>query len=311
MKMISLETITDTNLIAIKVTYSDPEIAADIANTLADRFTDFITDMSKRHAETSSDFLVSQLEVEKAKLDKTSLELKQFLSQQRGVDELQGEVNSLLSIINDYKTQIVHKDVEISKIDGGIEAVTKELNQTAKVIVTTKSLDNDALLNQIVSEAGNVSIADASQLTMTSEEINENYQALEMTLSELNISKAELQQELNEIRIKIDENRSILEDSQHELAEKSYEKTLIERKVSIANNTYDAFLQKYEESLIAESTKVGDSSINIVSKAIVPETPVGPRKILNLAIGMVFGLLLGVIVAFFRAYWKATAKPQQ
>jgi capsular polysaccharide biosynthesis protein len=44
--MISLETIKDTNLIAIKVTSSNPDIASEIANTLADKFTQFITDMA-------------------------------------------------------------------------------------------------------------------------------------------------------------------------------------------------------------------------------------------------------------------------
>lgn len=310
MKMISLENISDTNLIAIKVTYRDPEIAASIANTLADKFTEFITDMSKEHAEKSSEFLVAQLEVEKTKLDEAYLERKQFLSQPRGVDELNGEVSSTLSLINSYKTQIVQKEVELVKIEAGIQAVSEELGRTAKVLTTTKSLDNDYLLNQILSEPGNISIVDTSQLTMVSEEINDNYQVLEMKLSELKISKAELEKEMDEINIKIDENKSMLETSQQELAEKSYEKTLIDKKVSIANGTYNAFLEKYEESLIAESTKVGESSINIVSNAIIPEDPVGPRKMLNLAIGAVLGMMIGVFGAFFRAYWVESGKEQ-
>jgi uncharacterized protein involved in exopolysaccharide biosynthesis len=309
-KMISLEIINDTNLIAIKVTYSDPEVAAAIANTLANRFTDFITDMSYDRTSKSSDFLKSQLEIEKAKLDEASLELKQFLSQPRGVDELKGEVSSMLSMINSYKTQTVQKEVELIKIDAGIEAVTKEISRTPEVLTTKKTLDNDSLLNQIVSETGSISIVDTSQLIMESEEINENYQSLNMMLSDLNIHKAELEHELNEIMVKIDENQSTLEASQQELAEKNYEKTLINRKVGISNNTYAAFLQKYEESLIAESTKIGESSIDIVSKAIVPKSPVGPRKMLNLAIGAVLGMMIGVFGAFFRAYWIESGKAQ-
>lgn len=308
--MISHEIINDTNLIAVKVTCSDPEVAAAIANTLAKRFTDFITDMSNNRTSKSSDFLESQLEIEKSKLDEASLELKQFLSQPRGVDELKGEVSSMLSMINSYKTQTVQKEVELIKIDAGIEAVTKEISITPEILTTKKTLDNDSLLNQIVSETGGISIVDTSQLIMKSEEINENYQSLKMKLSNLNIVKAELEQELNEIMVKIDENQSTLEASQQELAEKNYEQTLRDRKVSISNNTYVAFLQKYEESLIAESTNIGDSSIAIVSKAIVPESPVGPRKMLNLAIGAVLGMMIGVFGAFFRAYWKESGKVQ-
>jgi uncharacterized protein involved in exopolysaccharide biosynthesis len=310
MEMISLETIDNTNLIAIKVTYNNAETAANIANTLAKRFTDFITDMSTARAYKSSEFLKSQLEVEKLKLDEAFLERKQFLSQPRGVDELNGEVNSILSMINSYKTQIIQKEVELSKIGAGIMATIEEINRTPEILTTQKSLDNDSLLNQIVSEAGNISIIDTSQLIMKSEEINQNYLELKMTLSNLNIRKAELEQEVNEIKIKTDENQSKLEISQEELAGKSYKKTLIDQKVYISNNTYNAFLLKYEESLIAESTKIGESSIDIVSLAMVPVEPIGPRKVFNLAIGGILGLMIGVFATFFRAYWKASAKAQ-
>lgn len=308
MRMINLETIKDTNLIAIKVTYSDPEIAAAIANTLAYRFTDFITDMSNIRISKSSEFLKSQLEIEKGKLDEASLELKNFLSQPRGVDELNGEVSSILSMINTYKTQLVKKEVELTTIDAGIDATTIEISKTPEFLVTRKSLDNDLFLNEIVSEGGNISLTDASQLTMESQEINLNYQSLKMELSNLLISKAKLEYEMNEMTIKIEEYQSKLEFSQQELAGKNYEKTLIDRKVSISDNTYNAFLQKYEDSLIAESTKLGESSIDIVSNAVVPENPVGPRKMLNIAIGLVLGLMIGVFGAFFIAYWKESGK---
>ena len=164
MNMISLETIKDTNLIAIKVSHNNPEIASKIANTLAVKFTNFITDMARDHASKSSDFLQSQLEVEKLKLDEASLELKQFLSQPRGVDELKGEVSSMLSMLNSYKTQIVQKEVELGKIRAGLTVAEEEMNNTPKVITTSKSLDNDPLLNQMVSEETGLSIVDASRI---------------------------------------------------------------------------------------------------------------------------------------------------
>jgi uncharacterized protein involved in exopolysaccharide biosynthesis len=310
MYMISLETIDNTNLIAIKVTHNDPEIASEIANTLANRFTDFITDMSKERAYRSSEFLESQLEIEKGKLDEAFLERKQFLSRPRGVDELSGEVSSMLSMLNSYKTQIIQKEVELSKIGAGIQATTGELNLTPELLSTKKSLNDDLFINQIVSDMGNISIIDTSQLIMESEEINQNYLELKMKLSNLIIQKAELEQELKDIKVKIDEYQSTLEISQQDLAGKEYEKTLIDNKISISQETYDAFLKKYEESLIAESTKIGESSIDIVSLAMVPVEPIGPRKVFNLAIGAVLGLMIGTFGVFFRAYWKASAKAQ-
>jgi capsular polysaccharide biosynthesis protein len=211
-------------------------------------------------------------------------------------------------MLNSYKTQIVEKEVELSKIGAGVKVAEEEMNRTPEVLKTKKTLDNDSFLNQMVSEASNISIIDSSQIIMKSEEINQNYLNLKMKVSSYRIEKAELEQEVNEIKTKIDDYKINLENTQHDLAEKNYEKTLVERSISISQNTYNAFLQKYEESLIAESTKVGESSIDIVSLAMVPNKPVGPRKMLNLAIGAVLGLMIGVFAAFFRAYWKASAK---
>jgi tyrosine-protein kinase Etk/Wzc len=50
------------------------------------------------------------------------------------------------------------------------------------------------------------------------------------------------------------------------------------------------------------------SNIRIVDPAEVPEVPVRPRVMLNLALGFIFGLGLGVGLAFFQEYLDSTIK---
>lgn len=306
--MIELETIKDTNLIAVKVKHTDPELAAKIANTVAQKFTSFISNMAKQQASKSSQFIQSQLEVEKKKLDNALLELKQFLSQPRGVDELKAEVNSKLKLLTSYKTQLVQKEVALNKLEAALEAAEKELKATPKVLVTKKSLAEDPLLNQIVSDNSDVSVKDTINLTMESEEINESYIELSSKVSNYRISIAETSKEIEDIKNKIELTKKELENIQVELAEKEHQQKLIQRKVNLAQSTYDAFLKKYEETRIAESSEIGDSSILIVSKAVVPQTPVSPRKALNLAIAGVLGVMIGVFVVFFKEYWENSAE---
>ena len=45
----------------------------------------------------------------------------------------------------------------------------------------------------------------------------------------------------------------------------------------------------------------------VVSEAAASLSPVSPRKILNMAIGAVLGLMLGVFWAFFKEYWDNTS----
>jgi uncharacterized protein involved in exopolysaccharide biosynthesis len=307
-EMVELETIKDTNLIAVKVTHKDPKLAADIANTLAKEFTYSITDMTRQQASKSSQFLKGQLEIEKKNLDEATLELKEFLSQPRGTNELRQEFDSKLLMLTTFKTQLVEKEVELSKINTGLTVSQKELKNTPQVIVTKKSVGQDPLLNQIIAEANDTSIKDAAQIIMENEEINEGYINLSAKVSEYKIAVSELLGEIDMIRIKIDTTQKELETIQLELADKEHNQALIQRKVDLSQGTYNTFLNKYEEIRIAESTEVGDSTINIISQAAIPEEPTGPRRILNLAIAGVLGIMIGVFSAFFKQYWQTSGK---
>jgi uncharacterized protein involved in exopolysaccharide biosynthesis len=307
-EMVGLETIKDTNLIAVKVTHKDPKLAADIANTLAKEFTASITQMTRQQASESSQFLKGQLEIEKRNLDEATLELKEFLSQPRGVEELRQEFDSKLLMITTFKTQLVEKEVELNRFKAGLAISEQELKKTPQVIVTKKSVGQDPLLNQIIAENNGISIKDAAQITMENEEVNEGYIRLSTKTSEYKIAVSEISREIDIIRTKIDTTQKELETIQLELADKGHNQALIQRKVDLSQGTYDTFLNKYEEIRIAESTEIGDSTINIVSQAVTPEEPVGPRRMLNLAIAGALGMMVGVAIVLFKDYWKTSAK---
>jgi uncharacterized protein involved in exopolysaccharide biosynthesis len=304
--MVELETIANTNLITVKVTHKDPKLATDIANTLTKVFTLSITDMTRKQASESSMFLKGQLEVEKSNLDESTLELKEYLSQPKGANELRQEFDSKLLMLTTFKTQLVEKEVELNKAKAGLTTSEKELKNTSQIIVTRKSVGQDPLLNQIVAETNDTSIKDAAQITMVSEEINEGYISLSTKVSEYKIAVSELSGEIEMIRTKINSTQIELENMQLELADKEHNQALLQKKVELSQGTYDTFLNKYEEIRIAESTEIGNSTINIISQAAIPELPAGPRKMLNLAIAGVIGMMMGVFIAFFKEYWKTS-----
>jgi polysaccharide biosynthesis transport protein len=307
-EMIDLKTIPDTNLISVSVTYKDPKLAAEIANTLTNKFSAFITVMSRQQASKTSQFLTGQLEVEKKKLDEATLEQKEFLSQPRGADELREEFDSKLKMLTTFKTELVEKEVELYKVKAGLTISEQELKSIPQLIVTNKSVGQDPLLNQIISEANGTSIRDTAQITMKSEEVNVGYVSLRTKVSEYRIAVAELSGEMNMIRTKIDTTQKELENIQSDLADKEHRQESIQRNVDLSQGTYDAFLNKYEESRITESTEVGDSTINIISQAVVPDKPIGPKKMLNLVIAGVLGIVIGVFLALFKEFWQSSGK---
>jgi len=303
---IIVELINNTNLIRIKVKDSDPKLAADIANSLARNFTDFVSEKSKEQAVKSYQFLEKQMNVEEEKLNLALMAYKEFLAQPRGVEELEAEIGSKLQLITDYKIQYIQKEVEEKAKQSALDSYRKELAGTEKILVTKKSLSEDAFLNNVVSDATGRSPAETGQITMESQEINPNYLALESAISTLKAEITMLGAERQNIKSQLDQNSRELEGLQIELAEKQHRENLLKRNIDLAQQTYDAFYSKYEETRIAQSSQVGESSIVILSPAPEPLVPVAPKKALNIAIAGVLGLMLSVFAVFMKEYWEKT-----
>lgn len=302
--MIELSTIKDTNLITITVKNSDKLLATDIANTIAKKFTIHVSDIAKNQAEKSSNYVKTQMEIEKEKLDEALVEYKEYLSQPQGLDELKSEIESKTELITDYKAGLIDLDVELKKVLASLEANKKALSNLNEKIVLKKSILDDSLISDIAIEKSNEGIETLSNISMETEEINEVYQSLKSTiiidearLTELKTEKIAKEKAINEISLE-------LEALQAKLADKQYEDDIIRQKVEFAKSTYESFFNKYEEARILKSSDIGEASIIIVSPAVEPLTPVGPNKKLNLAIGAVLGLMIGVFVAFFIEYWE-------
>lgn len=62
--------------------------------------------------------------------------------------------------------------------------------------------------------------------------------------------------------------------------------------------------KKYEEARISEVTQ--PTNAQVVDMASLPETPVKPRKMLNLAVGLLLGLFSGVTGTFIAEYFYKT-----
>jgi len=99
-----------------------------------------------------------------------------------------------------------------------------------------------------------------------------------------------------------EEEKLQYEKSLEKLPDKELRLARLERAVKVSENIYLILLEKYQEARINEVMEFKD--IRIIDKALAPDEPIKPRKMLNLAIGGVLGLMLGVMLAFFMEQWN-------
>ncbi len=305
-QMITLGTIKDTNLITITIEYSDKKLAADIANTIARKFTDFVSEKAKEQATKSSTYIKQQMDIEKENLDKVLLEYRTYLSEPRGLNELQKELDSKLELITQYKSDLMNSNIEEQKLRASLTAAEGQLKDTPQKIAVNRSLLDEPFISQALEGSTGKSGKDLFGVKVEAEEINDAYIELKNIVSNLNVELAKTVAQKNNLQKEINVLQKELEALQGDLAIRQHQDMIIQEKVKFAQDTYNSFLEKYEETRIARSSAIGDSTIIMVSPAVEPLQPVAPNKVLNVAIAAVLGLMLGVFVAFFKEYWSST-----
>lgn len=306
---VNVEAIKDTNLIRISVKDKDPEMAARIANTLAPKFVDYLSETIKEQMSKSANYLQHQMIEEEKNLDAVTEQLQNYLAKPQSVQELQKDIDAKLELITEFKTQLVELDVDEKSTKAALESAKKQLAKESRFLDVQKSIIDDPVMAGLVAEKGG-SISNTPGLTMKSQEINENYITLNAKVAELEVILSGINSKKAAISSNIQKTQGELEKLQALFAKKQTEYNRLQQQYTIAQDTYNTFLQKYQETRITTSGKIGDANIMVVSPAIIPDRPVSPRKALNIAIAMVLGLMVGVFTVFFLDYWKKSDEYQ-
>ena len=94
-----------------------------------------------------------------------------------------------------------------------------------------------------------------------------------------------------------------------DLRGRSIQYNILQRDVDTNRALYDALLQRYKE--IGIGAGVGTSPVTIVDRAQVPDKPFKPRILLHLAAGLALGLLGGIAAAFVLEFLNDTIKTRE
>lgn len=287
--MINASVVKDSNLIEVKVTSSDPRLAARIANTLSSEYLKLMTEKNQEQLNRSVTFLEKQKEFTDLELGKATEHLKAFQSEPRGVALLQTEFESKSKDLANYSSRLKMVEIEIHQLTYGVNSLQNELEVTPQMLYIDRWHESTGSAKQV-------------------QEINPVYISLSQQLSQKKSALAEKQGEASAIQYIVSSLSIELNYLQTELARKRIEEDRLVREVERLKKTSETLATKGTETQIAKSRDLGDTSVVVVSEASTPINPIKPNKMLNMAIAMVLGLMVFTLLAFILEYLDNTLK---
>jgi polysaccharide chain length determinant protein (PEP-CTERM system associated) len=336
MNSISVNLVKNTKIIEISTENIHPKLAADIANKTAQVYVEQSRNINRTQASEAKKFIEEQLSAQEKEL-KSIEEEKLAFKQRENILYLDEETKLNIEQLSNFQAQKLEIDTQLVESKARLAEIKKQLEEQTKTVVSSQTITANPVVQQLQSKLTDLQIQlpalkekyseKSPQVTeveiqikqieneisqkvaeivgSTVSTVNPIYQSLLSQMVTLETNMISLETKSNSISEIVTQYENRLE----ELPEKEIQLARLERAVRVAENIYITLLESYQEARISEAMELGD--IRVVDAALVPDNPIKPRKMLNLAIGGVLGLMLGIMLVFFLEFLDHSFKSRE
>ncbi len=291
-----------TNIIRIVVTSDSPDMAQQIANFSAEAYRQYNIDTRNRQMRETRQFVEDQLAQLEGKLRASEQALRDF-KENEGQVFLDAEAKRAL---DDYTGLEVEFNKQIRLREEAMKGLEflKSGRQPRKGqqdrIFTEDSTQIIFIMNQrlyqLLEERDNLTINYTPEHRLV-KEIDEKIanQKAEMA-RELEAKVKNINERLVTLRAQIDKYRG----QYLAFPKKAIELAKLERDAKVNNDLYSTLKIRHQEVLV-KSAEGRIEEVTIIEPAVLPTVPVNaPNTQLNMVVGSLMGLFLGIVLAFMR-----------
>ncbi len=295
----------------------DPQLATDMANTLAQMFVDYNLSTKKEQLRITLDILEDQLDVASEVLAKSEQAIKEY-KEQTGIVSLDAEVKERIEKLAEVETIQRKLIEEKDKVEDYLDRMTADVSREVK----------EEVYLEVISYPWSIH-------TPNLEILKDELVNLRGARNELSLKVTENHPEFQEIEAQIDQAYKRIEEAALNLVKRfdeeiaftgrimaslrselndlpTEELTLarLSRERKVNENIYTQVVTKFKEAQIAEAAEIGD--VSILDPAILPRIPTNTNnRVKVVSIGLIFGLILGIFATFIVEYLDTTVKSEE
>ncbi|MDH5674596.1 MAG: polysaccharide biosynthesis tyrosine autokinase [Myxococcales bacterium] len=295
----------DTRIVHVMVKDQDPERAALVANAITSVYIDKTMEDRLGSTTTALEWLAEQLDSLKNQLERSELQLHEFTEEHEElnvpIDEqkkiVAADIHRFSGTLADARTRRIELEAKLDALQTANRENPLEVHATAlsqnETISKLRSayIEAEALRSELSTQYG-AEHPKMTAVTARMAKLHEQIRAEVDGLIDAAESDLEAARDVEErIRGALDEaNEAGLHLNLREIAYRR-----LERERDNTAKLYGTILQRTAETDLTRALEV--AYVRVVDKATAPGAPISPRMSINLAVGGVLGLLLGVGLA--------------
>jgi succinoglycan biosynthesis transport protein ExoP len=303
-----------SQIINISYTSDDPQNAAQIINALSDAYIQFGLESRLSEVKSTQSWLGEQYAQLQTQLQNSENELSAFRNQQGMVDTAQQQrtANTQLQSLN---SELIRAQTKLSAAEEqyltiqNVKADSKSLYAIGPVLQNKTASDmvkEQARLSQRVNELEERYGNKHPKMVAARSELNSAQNTLKAEVNKV-VQNIERDYRLAKVQVKnindlITKNTSGIQSLQGD----NFALVSLERKVENNRRVYESFQSRLMEANV--KSEFTASNVQIIDHATVPKAPFKPNIKLIMMLAGVFGVFLGVVLAFLREALDNTFK---
>lgn len=311
---ITVEPKRNTRLVFVRFEHTDPALAAEVANTVANSYIRYNLDLKLRGARDALGWLTEQIGQLKTRLQDSSTALQNYRVKS-GIMGLQEQRQITAQKIMDFNKAYLEAQAQRLSVEAKLNQLT-QISKDRGGSETLFTVSQNPLIDKLKGEAAELELERSKLLKVYRDKhpevlkIDAQIQHINNRIgAEIQTMLRALQTEYRVAKAREDNllsNVNQLKREGQELNEKEVQYLTLQRDLESNQQLYETVLTRLKETGMAGGLET--NNVRIMEDARVPSVPVRPRTTRSVVTAAIVGLVLGLGLAATVEYFDTTVK---
>lgn len=284
----------------VEITARDkmPANARMIADTVVTEYVAFLSTLVAARLSSRTKEISEALAQQEARLADAAKRLGDLIAESGEVDFINKAIDAKSALLLNYEGEDARLTVEARATAQSLRTLESQLESIPERLSVKRSLNEGIIVT---------SQFKSDEATFTTEEVNPAHTSLVMEIAQKKAMLADLEERLKAGRSIIDALNAELETLRTELVENTVREQNLRDALYAAQSSYLESARQLQAVEGRQAETIVQSAVDLVVPAATPAEPSGPRRLLNIAVAGMLGVMISVFAVFLTHYWRTTA----